>query len=68
MAVRKIKPFPTYSVSGWLIEKRSNSFAGRLVYEAIALTPDGYQAAKHGFQIKREAYAFAANTVAPTAR
>jgi hypothetical protein len=47
--------------------KAPNSFAERFVYKAIALTPDGYQAAKHGFQIKREAYAFAANTVAPTA-
>lgn len=56
------------NINGWAIEKRPNSFAERFAYEAVALTAEGYLAARKGFQTKKAAIAFAKATQAPAVR
>ena len=44
-----------YSVNGWTIEERPNSFAERYAWEATSINGDGYLTARQGFNTLREA-------------
>lgn len=57
---------PDIIVNGWCLEKRPNSFAERYVYELTSWGADGYLTARHGFQTKRRACAFALSHPAPS--
>lgn len=58
----------TYTVNGWLVERRPNTFAEQYVYEATAVDAAGYQTAKHGFSTLRAAKAFCETHDAPKER
>ena len=55
-------------VNGWYIESRPNSFAEQYRWIAVATDAEGYLAAKHGFQTKQDAVAFAKTNTPPLTR
>jgi hypothetical protein len=55
-------------VNGWYIESRPNSFAEQYRWIAVATDAEGYLTAKHGFQTKRGAVAFAKANTPPVTR
>ena len=55
-------------VNGWHIESRPNSFAEEHRWIAVATDAEGYLTAKHGFQTKRDAVAFAEAYTPPATR
>lgn len=55
-------------VNDWHIESRPNTFAERYRWIAVATDAEGYLTAKHGFQTKRDAVAFAKANMPPKTR
>jgi hypothetical protein len=68
MIMRRQKPLPSYTVNGWTVDKRPNTFAESHAYEATAIDADGYQTARHGFSTLRAAQAFCKTNAAPRTR
>lgn len=65
---RRLRPLPSWTVNGWTVSQRPNTFAERFAFTAVAFDAQGVQTAKRGFQRKRDAVAFAQANTPPAVR